>query len=42
VLYADIPTDADERRLADWLAAHPAYLTLLHRAVELAEEARAA
>jgi hypothetical protein len=32
----------DEERMLDWLGAHPELLELVSRALELAEEARAA
>jgi hypothetical protein len=32
----------DEERVRDWLEAHPAYVDLVNRALELAREKRAA
>lgn len=34
--------DTDEVRLRDWLEAHPSYVELVNRAVELFREERAA
>ncbi len=41
-LWLDAMTDAEERRLWDWIVAHDDLAALVVRALELAEGARAA
>ena len=38
----DYQNDGDEARMLEWLGSKPALLELINRALELAEEARAA
>jgi hypothetical protein len=42
VVWRDFGDDGDERRMRDWLDAHPDYWELIDRAVELIEQERAA
>ena len=41
-LSLDCISESEERRLVDWLSAKPEYLDLITRAIELADEERAA
>lgn len=41
-LAVDCLTDGEEARLVDWLSAKPEYLDLVTRAIELADERKAA
>ena len=41
-VYKDCDDKGEQRRLEDWLNAHPEYWELLLRARDLAEEAKAA
>jgi len=37
-VFSDVNDDAEEARVLDWLAAHPAYGELVQRALDLAGE----
>jgi hypothetical protein len=41
VIYRDFSNEGEERRMLDWINAHPAYAALIRRALELAERERA-
>jgi len=38
LVFVDYLSDAEERRMDDWLDAHPEYRALIEDAVELAEQ----
>lgn len=42
VVALDCLNDAEEARLRDWVTAHPAFVALIARALEVAQRERAA